>query len=83
MNEALSVMAPLLATISAGRLQMSSSPSAIVNPLYSFLVSVNPFILIILGVIVFFAGKLRKFVGIVIVILGLVDLLLPYLLKAV
>jgi hypothetical protein len=50
--------------------------------IYSFLVNGNPFILIILGVIVFLAGKLAKFVGIVIIILGLVHLVLPYLLKA-
>jgi hypothetical protein len=43
----------------------------------------NPFLLIIVGVIVFFAGKLAKFVGVVVIILGLIDLLFPYLLRVV
>ena len=64
--------------------QLAPLPSSIMaNPMISFLFTLSPLILIILGVVVFFAGKLAKFVGIVIVILGLVDLLFPYLLKAV
>jgi hypothetical protein len=51
------------------------------NPVFSFFLSLNPLILVILGVIVFFAGKLAKFVGIVIVILGVLDFLFPYLTK--
>jgi len=43
---------------------------------------VNPFILIILGVILFFAGKLAKFIGVIIIILGVI-LFLPYLLRVV
>jgi hypothetical protein len=89
MNRTLSVIAPLLAAGSAriladgGAYQIPTTPSSsILNPIYSFLVSVNPFILIILGVVVFLAGKLAKFVGVVLVMLGLVDLLLPYLLRA-
>ena len=64
----------------AGPYQLAPLPSSIMaNPIISFFFSLSPFILIILGVVVFFAGKLAKFVGIVIVILGLVELLLPYL----
>jgi len=66
----------------AGPYQLPSLPSSITaNPIISFLLMLNPFVLIILGVIVFFAGKLTKFVGVLIVILGLVDLLFPYLLR--
>jgi len=59
----------------------SLSSSSFLSPIYSFLINANPFILIILGGVVFFAGKLAKFVGIVLVILGLISLLFPYLLK--
>jgi hypothetical protein len=53
------------------------------NPVISFFFTLSPIILIILGVAVFFAGKLAKFLGIVIAILGLLELLFPYLLKVV
>jgi TM2 domain-containing membrane protein YozV len=53
------------------------------NPITSFFFTLSPLILIILGVAVYFAGKLAKFVGIVIAILGLVELLFPYLMKVV
>jgi len=59
----------------------SVSSSSILKSIYDFLVNANPFILIILGVVIFFAGKLAKFVGIIIIILGLIHLALPYLLK--
>jgi hypothetical protein len=51
------------------------------NPMISFFFTLSPLILIILGVAVFFAGKLAKFVGIAIAILGLVELLFPYLMR--
>jgi outer membrane protein assembly factor BamB len=41
--------------------------------------SLNPFILMILGLVVFFVGKLAKLVGIILIILGAIHLLLPYL----
>ena len=64
--------------------QLAPLPSSVMaNPMISFLFTLSPILLIILGVVVFFAGKLAKFVGIVIVLLGLVDLLFPYLLKTV
>jgi len=63
--------------------QASTSPSAILKTIYEFLISGNPFILIVLGIILFFAGKLAKVVGIVIIILGLIHLALPYLLKTI
>jgi hypothetical protein len=69
---------------SIGAYQSPTLPSSsVLSPIYSFLLNANPFILIILGGIVFFAGKLAKFVGIVIVIVGLISLLFPYLMKVV
>jgi hypothetical protein len=59
----------------------TSAFSLILRGIYSFLVSGNPFVLIILGVILFFAGKLSKLVGIILVILGLIHLILPYLIR--
>jgi len=53
------------------------------NPIVSFLLSMNPLLLIIVGGVVFFAGKLAKFVGIVIVIIGVAEFLFPYLLRVV
>jgi uncharacterized membrane protein len=68
----------------AGPYQITPLPSSVMaNPIISFFFTLSPLILIILGVIVFLAGKLAKFVGIVIAILGLVELLLPYLMKVV
>jgi uncharacterized membrane protein HdeD (DUF308 family) len=49
------------------------------NSAYQWLLTLNPIVMIILGIIVFFAGKLAKFVGIILVIVGLVFLALPYL----
>jgi hypothetical protein len=64
--------------------QLAPLPSSVMaNPVISFFFTLSPIILIILGVAVFFAGKLAKFLGIVIAILGLFELLFPYLLKVV
>jgi drug/metabolite transporter (DMT)-like permease len=52
-----------------------------VNSAYQWLLTLNPIVVIILGVIVFFAGKLAKWVGIIMVIVGIIFLALPYLLK--
>ncbi|WP_455285059.1 hypothetical protein [[Eubacterium] cellulosolvens] len=67
LNEVAAYQAPTAHTLS------------IVDSAYSFLVTANPIILIILGVVVFFAGKLARFVGAVMVILGAILLALPYL----
>jgi len=67
-----------------GPYQITLLPSSITaNPIVSFFFTLSPLLLIVLGVVVFFAGKLAKFVGIVIAILGLVELVLPYLVKVV
>jgi hypothetical protein len=38
---------------------------------------------IILGIVVFFAGSLAKWIGVIMVIVGLIFLALPYLLKII
>ena len=64
--------------------QLPSLPGYVTtNPIVSFLLSMNPLLLIIVGGVVFFAGKLAKFVGIVIVIIGVAEFLFPYLLRVV
>ena len=93
MSGILSVFSSLLAAVSfriSGNVapyQLPSLPSlpsyVTTNSIVSYLASLNPFILIILGGIVFFAGKLAKFIGIVIVIIGVAEFLLPYLSKVV
>jgi hypothetical protein len=65
---------------SARPYQITPLPSSVMaNPVISFFFTLSPLILIILGVVVFFAGKLAKFVGIAIAISGLVELLFAYL----
>ena len=54
-----------------------------INAILSFLAHLNPIILIIVGVILVFASKLAKFVGVVCVILGAFLLCLPYLLTVI
>lgn len=61
----------------------TSAFSSILRGIYSFLVSGNPFVLIILEVILFFAGKLSRLIGIILVILGLIHLILPYLIRII
>jgi len=46
---------------------------------YKWLVSMNPIVLIIVGVVAFFAGAFSKFIGTVMVIVGIILLVLPYL----
>jgi len=54
-----------------------------ISAVLSFLAHLNPIILIIVGVVLFFASKLAKFVGVVCVILGAILLCLPYLLTVI
>ena len=91
MSRILSTITPMLAAgltrvlSNVRSYQMPTLPSlpgsSVLSPIYSFLINANPFILIILGGIVFFAGKLAKFIGIVLVIIGLISFLFPYLMK--
>jgi hypothetical protein len=53
--------------------------SSLLNSALSWLTSLNPLILIILGVVAFFAGSLAKFIGIILLIAGAILLVFPYL----
>jgi len=56
---------------------------SMVNSAYAWLLTLNPIVVIILGIVVFFAGSLAKYIGIIMVIVGLIFLALPYVLKIV
>jgi hypothetical protein len=47
--------------------------------IYAFLVSVNPYLLIILGVILVLVSKLARFVGIILIIFALIHILFLFL----
>jgi hypothetical protein len=57
--------------------------SSMANSAYAWLLTLNPIVVIILGVVVFFAGSLAKWIGVIMVIVGLIFLALPYLLKII
>ena len=87
MSKVYSMVAPLLAASLfwiLNELQVNqASASSMLNSAYTWLLTLNPIVLIILGVIVFFAGRLAKWVGIIMVIVGIIFLALPYLLKLI
>ena len=62
---------------------VSQTAGSMANSAYTWLVTLNPILLIILGVIVFIAGKLAKWIGIVMVIIGVILLALPFLLHMI
>jgi len=53
------------------------------NTIYQLLIHLNPIVLIIVGIVIFFAGKFAKFVGIIAVIVGIALLALPYVLRVI
>ena len=62
---------------------VSQTAGSMVNSAYTWLVTLNPILLIILGVIVFIAGKFAKWIGIIMVIVGVILLALPFLLHLI
>jgi hypothetical protein len=58
---------------------VNQSATSMANSAVTWLLTLNPLILIILGIIVFIAGKFAKFVGIIMIILGIIFLALPHL----
>ena len=62
---------------------VNQTAGSMANSAYTWLVTLNPILLIILGVIVFIAGKLAKWIGIIMVILGVILLALPFLLHMI
>jgi hypothetical protein len=86
MSKIYSLIAPLLG-VSLFRILneigVNQTAGSMVNSAYTWLLTLNPIVVIILGIIVFFAGKLAKWVGIIMVIVGLILLALPYILHIV
>jgi hypothetical protein len=62
---------------------VSQTAGSMVNSAYTWLLTLNPIVIIILGIIVFIAGKLARWIGIIMVIIGVILLLLPYLLHLI
>ena len=54
-----------------------------INSIYQILIHLNPIILIIVGIVIYIAGKFAKWIGIGAVILGAILLALPYLLRVI
>ena len=80
------MIAPLLGVSLFRILQeigVNQNAGSMANSAYTWLLTLNPIVVIILGIIVFFAGKLAKWVGLIMVIVGIVFLALPYVLKLV
>jgi uncharacterized membrane protein len=62
---------------------VNQTAGSMANSAYTWLVTLNPILLIILGVIVFIAGRLAKWIGIIMVIVGVIFLVLPYILGVI
>jgi len=62
---------------------VNQTAGSMLNSAYTWLVTLNPILLIILGVIVFIAGKFAKWIGIIMVIVGVIFLALPFLLHLI
>jgi hypothetical protein len=62
---------------------VSQTAGSMVNSAVTWLVTLNPILLIILGVIVFIAGKLARWIGIIMVIIGVILLALPFLMHLI
>ena len=86
MGKILSMMAPLLGVGLVrvlSEIGVSQSAGTMVNSAVTWLLALNPLLLIILGIIVFVAGALAKYVGIIMVIIGIVLLVLPFILHLI
>lgn len=62
---------------------VNQSASSMASSAYAWLLTLNPIVVIILGVVVFIAGKLAKWVGVIMIIVGIIFLALPYLLHLI
>jgi hypothetical protein len=62
---------------------VNQTAGSMINSAYTWLVTLNPILLIILGVIVFIAGRLAKWIGIIMVIIGVILLALPFLMHII
>jgi hypothetical protein len=64
-------------------MSVNQTAGSMVNSAYAWLLTLSPIMLIILGVIVFIAGRFAKWIGIIMVIIGVILLALPYILGAI
>ena len=64
-------------------LGVNQTAGSVANSAYTWLVTLNPILLIILGIIVFIAGRLAKWIGIIMVIIGVILLALPFLMHLI
>ena len=81
-----SVLAPLFGVTLfrvLSEIGVSQSASSMASSAYAWLLTLNPIIVIILGVVVFIAGKLAKWVGLIMIIVGVIFLALPYVLHLI
>ena len=81
-----SLLAPLLGITLfriLGEIGVNQTAGSMVNSAYTWLLTLNPIIVIILGVVVFIAGKLAKWVGLIMIIVGIIFLALPYILHLI
>ena len=62
---------------------VNQTAGSVASSAYTWLLTLNPILLIILGVIVFIAGRLAKWIGIIMVIVGIIFLVLPYILGVI
>ena len=62
---------------------VNQTAGSMANSAYTWLLTLNPILLIILGVIVFIAGKLAKWIGIIMVIIGVILLALPFVMHLI
>ena len=62
---------------------VNQTAGSMANSAYQWLLTLNPIVVIILGVVVFFAGRLAKWIGIIMVVVGIIFLALPYALRLV
>ena len=86
MSKIYSMIAPLLG-VSLFRILneigVNQSATSMANSAYAWLLTLNPVIVIVLGVIVFIASKFAKWIGIIMIIVGVILLALPYVLHIV
>ena len=85
MSNVYSMIATLLGASLFRILEIGVNQSAgfMASSAYAWLLTLNPIIVIILGVIVFIAGKLAKWVGLIMIIVGVIFLALSYLLHLI
>jgi uncharacterized membrane protein len=62
---------------------VNQTAGSMANSAYTWLLTLNPILLIILGVIVFIAGKLAKWIGIIMVVIGVILLALPFVMHLI